>query len=199
MKGQTVDKVTIDDITAEIKPKAKNAGWIGFKIIGTENGRAIKIGVAIIQSSQSELVAALKRLIDYQTFDLTRGCLVRSQSKIENIKKTSKAYKLLEELVSVEKGGEVVYLIEEQIKPLMALRAVCKKCRDYHLTEDQIFDFISQKQLAFDNLLLREILSDPSGEMPAVDDDDESLLLEDIFNPPSIEDTDDADLNDLFN
>jgi hypothetical protein len=199
LKGQTVDKVTIDDITAEIKPKAKNAGWIGFKIIGTENGRTIKIGVTTIQSSQSELVAALKRLIDYQTFDLTRGCLVRSRSKIENIKKTSKAYKLLEELVSVEKGGEVVYLIEEQIKPLMALRAVCKKCRDYNLTEDQVFDFISQKQLAFDNLLLREILSDPSGEMPAVDDKDDDQLLEDFLNPPSGEDTDDNDLNDLFN
>ncbi len=198
LKGQTVDKVTIDDIATEIKPKAKNAGWIGFKIIGTENGKDIKIGVAIIQSSQSELVAALKRLIDYQTFDLTRGCLVRSQSKIENIKKTSKAYKLLEELVSVEKGGEIVYLIEEQIKPLLALRAVCEKCRDYNLTEDQVFEFISQKQLTFDNLLLQEILSDPSGEMPAVDDEDESLLLEDIFNPPTNDDTDDPDLNDLF-
>ena len=198
LKGQTVDKVTIDEITAEIQPKIPNANWIKFKIIGTENSRAIKIGVAVIQSSQSELVAGLKRLTDYEKFDLTRGCLVRSQSKIETIKKNSKAYKLLEELVSVEKGGEVVYLIEEQIKPLLALRAVCKKCRDYNLTEDQIFDFISQKQLTFENLLLREILSDPSGEMPAVDDEDESLLLEDIFNPPTNDDTDDGDLSDLF-
>jgi hypothetical protein len=198
LKGQTIDKVTVDGITAEIKPKAKNAGWIGFKIIGTENGRNIKIGVAVIQSSQSELVAALKRLIDYQTFDLTRGCLVRSQVKIENIKKASKAYQLLEQLVALEKGGEVVYLIEDQIKPLLAVRAVCKKCRDYNLTEDQVFDFISQKQITLENLLLREILSDPSGEMPVVDDEDESLLLEDIFNPPSSDDTDDGDLSDLF-
>lgn len=198
LKGQTVDKVTIDDITTEIKPKTPNANWIKFKIIGTENGKAIKIGVAVIQSPQSELVAGLKRLTDYQKFDLTRGCLVRSQSKIETIKKNSKAYKLLEELVSVEKGGEVVYLIEEQVKPLLALRAVCKKCRDYNLTEDQIFDFISQKQLTFENLLLREILSDPSGEMPAVDDEDENLLLEDIFNPPSSDDTGDGDISDLF-
>jgi hypothetical protein len=198
LKGQTVDNVTIDDITAEIKPKIPNANWIKFKIIGTENGRAIKIGVAVIQSPQSELVAGLKRLTDYQKFDLTRGCLVRSQSKIDKIKKNSKAYKLLEELVSVEKGGEVVYLIEEQIKPLLALRAVCQKCRDYNLTEDQIFDFISQKQLTFENLLLREILSDPSGEMPVVDDEDENLLLEDIFNPPTNDDTDDGGLSDLF-
>lgn len=198
LKGQTIDKVTVDGITAEIKPKAKNAGWIGFKIIGTENGRTIKIGVAVIESSQSELVAALKRLIDYKTFDLTRGCLVRSQPKIENIKKASKAYQLLEQLVAVEKGGEVVYLIEEQIKPLLAVRAVCKKCRDYNLTEDQVFDFISQKQITFENLLLQEILSDPSGEMPAVDDEDKDQLLEDFFNPPSSDDTDDPDLLDLF-
>jgi hypothetical protein len=137
-------------------------------------------------------------LIDYQTFDLTRGCLVRSQAKIENIKKASKAYQLLEQLVALEKGGEVVYLIEDQIKPLLAVRAVCKKCRDYNLTEDQVFDFISQKQITFENLLLREILSDPSGEMPVVDDEDESLLLEDIFNPPSSDDTDEGDLSDLF-
>ncbi|WP_242718068.1 ATP-binding protein [Microcoleus vaginatus] len=219
LKGQTVDKVTIDDITTEIQPKIPNANWIKFKIIGTENGRDIRIGVAVMQFSQSELVAGLKRLTDYQKFDLTRGCLVRSQSKIETIKKNSKAYKLLEELVSVEKGGEVVYLIEEQIKPLLALRAVCKKCRDYNLTEDQVFEFISQKHLTFENSLLREILSDPSGEMPVViapsgqnaavsdpsvqipavsDPSDESLLLEDIFNPPTNDDTDDGDLSDLF-
>jgi hypothetical protein len=198
LKGQTVDKVTIDDITAEIKPKTKNAGWIGFKIVGTENGRTIKIGVATIQSSQSELVAALKRLIDYQTFDLTRGCLVRSQSKIEKISKSSQAYKLLEKLVSVEKGGEVVYLIEEQIKPLIALSAVYEKCTEYNLTKDEVFDFISQKKLTFDNLLLREILSDPSNQMPVVDDEDEFQLLEDIFNPTSSDDTDDGDLSDQF-
>jgi hypothetical protein len=34
--------------------------------------------------------------------------------------------------------------------------------------------------------------------MPVVDDEDESLLLEDIFNPPSSDDTDDGDLSDLF-
>jgi hypothetical protein len=198
LKGQTVDKVTIDDITAEIKPKTKNAGWIGFKIVGAENGRTIKIGVATIQSSQSELVAALKRLIDYQTFDLTRGCLVRSQSKIEKISKSSQAYKLLEKLVSVEKGGELVYLIEDQIKPLFALRAVYEKCTEYNLTKDEVFDFISQKKLTFDNLLLREILSDPSNQMPVVDDEDELQLLEDFFNPTSSDDTDDSDLSDQF-
>ncbi|MEG5234356.1 P-loop NTPase fold protein [Microcoleus sp. AT9b-C3] len=196
--GETVDNVKINNITTEVKPKLENGRWIDFKIIGVENGKKIKIGVAVIQTSQADLVAGLKRLIDYQKFDLTRGCLVRSQSKIEKMSKNSQAYKLLEKLVSVEKGGEIVYLIEDQIKPLMALRAVYEKCTEYNLTEDEVFDFISQKKLTFDNLLLREILSDPSNQMPMVDDEDELQLLEDFFNPTSSDDTDDGDLTDQF-
>ena len=195
---ETVDNVKINNIMIEVKPKLPNAGWINFKIIGVENGRKIKIGVAVIQTSQSDLVAGLKRLTDYQKFDLTRGCLVRSQSKIEKMSKNSPAYKLLEQLVSVEKGGELVYLIEDQIKPLFALRAVYEKCTEYNLTKDEVFDFISQKKLTFDNLLLREILSDPSNQMPVVDEEDELQLLEALFNPTSSDDTDDGDLSDQF-
>ena len=195
---ETVDNVKINNIMTEVKPKLQNAGSINFKIIGVENGRKIKIGVAVIQTSQSDLVAGLKRLTDYQKFDLTRGCLVRSQSKIEKMSKNSPAYKLLEQLVSVEKGGELVYLIEDQIKPLFALRAVYEKCTEYNLTEDEVFDFISQKKLTCDNLLLREILSDPSDQMPVVDEEDEHQLLDDIFNPTNSDDTDDGDLSDQF-
>jgi hypothetical protein len=200
LKGQTIEGVMIEDLTTEIKPKAKNNDCINFKIIGTENGKVVKIGIAVIQSSQNELVAGLRRLIDYEKFDLTRGCLVRSQAKIETIKKTAQAYKLLEQLVSPqERGGEIVDLIEEQIRPLIAAYSVGRKCRDYNLTEEQVFDFISHKQLTFDNPLLREILSDPSGQMPVVDDEDERQLLEDILNPPTIDNTDESDdLSDLF-
>jgi len=200
LKGQTIEGVLIEEVTTEIKPKAKNNDCINFKVIGTENGKVVKIGIAVIQSSQNELVAGLRRLIDYERFDLTRGCLVRSQAKIETIKKTAQAYKLLEQLVSPqERGGEIADLIEEQIRPLIAVYCVGRKCRNYNLTEEQVFDFISQKQLTFDNRLLREILSDPSGQMPVVDDEDERQLLEDIFNPPTIDNTDESDdLSDLF-
>ena len=200
LKGQTIEGVMIEELTTEIKPKAKNNDCINFKIIGTEKGKLVKIGIAVIQSSQNELVAGLRRLIDYERFDLTRGCLVRSQAKIETIKKTAQAYKLLEQLVSPqERGGEIVDLIEEQIRPLIAAYSVGRKCQDYNLTEEQVLDFISHKQLTFDNPLLREILSDPSGQMPVVDDEDERQLLEDIFNPPTIDNTDESDdLSDLF-
>ncbi|NMG07649.1 P-loop NTPase fold protein [Brasilonema sp. UFV-L1] len=198
LKGQTLEGVMIEEITSDIKPKLQNKGFINFKIVGNENGKEVKIGVAVIQSSQFTLTAGLKRLNDYEKFDLTRGCLVRSKSKIEQMKKNSEAYKLVKQLIS-EKGGENVDLIEEQIRPLITVRAVCKKCRNYKLTEEQVFDFISQKQLTFDNLLLREILSNPSGKMPAVDDEDDLELIEDFLNPSTISETDEVDeLNELF-
>ncbi|MBW4503583.1 MAG: ATP-binding protein [Scytonema hyalinum WJT4-NPBG1] len=198
LKGQTLEEVLIENITSDIKPKLQNKGFINFKIVGSENGKEVKIGVAVIQSSQLTLTAGLKRLNEYEKFDLTRGCLVRSKSKIEQIKKNSEAYKLLNQLIS-EKGGENVDLIEEQIRPLIAVRAICKKCRNYKLTEEQVFDFISQKQLTFDNPLLREILSNPSGQMPAVDDEDDIQLIEDFLNPSNVSEIDDADdLDELF-
>jgi hypothetical protein len=170
LKGQAVEKVTVDDVT-EIKPKAPNAGWINFKVVGTENGKIVKIGVAVIQTSQFALVAGLKRLCNYSKFDLTRGCLVRSKDKIEQIKKNSEASRWLSYLISDMKG-ELVDLIEEQVKPLIAIRSVYQKRETYDLTEEQVLNFIAQKQLTCENPLLQEILSDPSGEIPTLEDDD---------------------------
>jgi hypothetical protein len=92
----------------------------------------------------------------------------------------------------------LVYLIEDQIKPLLALCAVYAKCTEYNLTEDEVFDLISQKKLTFDNLLLREILSDPSNQMPVVNEEDELDLLADIFNHSNSDDTDAGDLSGSF-
>jgi len=68
--------------------------------------------------------------------------------------------------------GELVDLIEEQVKPLITVRSVYQKRDKYDLSEEQVLSFISQKQLTFENLLLQEILSDPSGEMPTLEEDD---------------------------
>lgn len=195
LTGEKLNQVKIEDVT-EIKPKTENKGWINFKVIGTEKEKVVKIGVAVIQSNQLGLVAGLKRLKDYETFDLNRGCLVRSKSKIEQIKKNSEAYKLLKQLVS-EKGGEVVDLIEDQIKPLIAVHSVYQRRDDYNLTEQQIFDLISQKRLTIDNPLLLEILSDPSGEMPNGGEDDDGII-DDFLNESIPDNKDDSDEVDDF-
>ncbi|MDD1413684.1 P-loop NTPase fold protein [Dolichospermum sp. ST_con] len=195
LKGQTIECVMIEEITNDIKPKAKNSNFINFKIIGNENGKEVKIGVAVVQDSQFTLNACLKRLNDYHTFDLTRGCLVRSQFKIKQMKKTAATYSLLNELI-LHKGGENVDLIEDQIRPLVAILAIYQKRQNYKLTEEQIFDFISKNKITFDNLLLREILSDPSGNMPDVDDGLGGLFDDEDDTIPDVNDED--NLSDLF-
>lgn len=195
LKGKTLEEVMIVEITNDVQPKRKNNNFINFKIIGHENGKQVKIGVAVVQDSQSTLNACLRRLNDYHTFDLTRGCLVRSESKIKQMKKTAATFSLLEELIKY-KGGENVDLIEDQIRPLIAILAIYQKRQNYQLTEEQIFDIISKNNITFDNLLLREILSDPSGEMPEFDDGLGGLFDGENDNISEVDD--EGGLNDLL-
>lgn len=192
--GETLKEVTVEDVT-EVEPKSKNKGWINFKIIGKEKDKLFKIGVAVIQYSHGLSVGAgMSRLIDYKTFDITRGCLIRSKEK--KVRENWDSYGYLNKLVQ-DLGGEWVYLKAEEIQPLIHLYSVYQKRELYQLNEEQFREFC--KPLTADNALLREILSDPSGEI-----DEETIegdeLLNDFLNPPNIEDTDDSDdLGELFN
>jgi hypothetical protein len=73
-----------------------------------------------------------------------------------------------------EKGGEWVLLQAQDIKPLLAILFMYENRESYELSEEEIIDFIQQKRLAIDNPLIREILSDPSGQEP------ENLFDEDM-------------------
>jgi len=159
-------------------------GYIQFKIVGRENEQEVKIGVAVLEQSGGRYQgAALKRLIDYKKFDLTRGCLVRSK-KINSGARLAQnnVRKLLQ-----EKGGEWVRLQTKDITPLLAILFVHNNRESYELSEEQIFDFIDQKRLAIDNPLIREILSDPSGQEPDnLTDDDLPMRV-----PQTVADVDD--------
>lgn len=170
VKGEIIDKVKVEDII-DIQAKAVDKGYIDFKIVGKENNKEVKIGVVVLQDSGGVNVqATLKRLTRYQDFDLTRGCLVRSK---QINKGATRAQQLLNQLLSPQLGGEWVLLKSEDIKALLAVHLVMKSREDYELNEQQIIDFIRQKRIATDNYLIREILSDPSGQVPndLVDED----------------------------
>ncbi len=167
--GETLEGVKIEKIV-DIKAAKKDKDYIQFKIIGKEDGKTVKIGVALLEAfTGNSLLAGLRRLIDYKKFDLTRGCLVRSKK----VSRGTKTEQCLNKLLSPSLGGEWVLLKPQEIKPLLAIHFVMKSRDDYELNEDQIIDFITQKRIAIDNDLIREILSDPSGEIPseAVDED----------------------------
>jgi hypothetical protein len=160
--GQAIDAVTIERIE-EVEPKRENKGYIDFKIVTKENGKTVRIGVAVLQqSSGNGVLAGLQRLVEYKKFGLNRGCLVRSKEISPNATQSQECLNQL-----LKKRGEWVKLTGEDIKPLLAIHSVYHNLEDYELSEEQIFDFIDQRNLAVDNYLIREILSDPSGQVPS--------------------------------
>ncbi|NEQ67838.1 MAG: hypothetical protein F6K21_20500 [Symploca sp. SIO2D2] len=152
--GETVEGVTLTGI-AEIEASS----YLDFKIIGEENNKTVKIGVAVFQKyNGAGVVTTLKHLVNYQKFDITRGCLVRSDSISPSAKKArDNADTLLK-----AQGGEWVLLREEDIKPLLAILMVDNDNQKLGLTSEQIQDFIVTQKLALENHLLKDILSDPS-------------------------------------
>ena len=197
--GSTVEQVTVKEITEKLTKKGRKDKHLNFKVIGTENGKHVCIGVAILQDSNGKVLGAgFRKLIDKDNkFNLTRGCLVRSKSKEKEI--SSYLYNTyLEPLIS--KGGEFVELKEEEIKPLLAIRSVYQKREvDYGLNEEQIVQFIANKgrdyELGASNPLLKEILSDPSYQVPDDVIEDDSVILDENIDSES---TDSNDINDLL-
>ncbi|MBK1987625.1 ATP-binding protein [Sphaerospermopsis aphanizomenoides BCCUSP55] len=161
--GQKLNKLKINSIEVDIKPKAKNNNWINFKILGEEQGKSFTIGVAVLQHTRMTSVnGGLQRLIDYETFGLTRGCLVRSANR--KINKNCLAYSKLQTLVE-NQNGEQVDLKEEEIKPLIDLYYVYQDCTLHNLKGEQVKEFA--KDIIIKHPLLLEILSDPSGVINA--------------------------------
>jgi hypothetical protein len=177
--GQTVERVTVKTVTDKVKKQGGKDNYINFKVIGKENGKDVCIGVAVLQYDGGKaLGAGLRRLNDYETFGLTRGCLVRSTTK----KITKHLDKTYLEPLNRQKGGKFVPLKEEDIRPLIAIRAVHKKREvDYGVSEEDIFQFIVQKgadkMLGVSNPLLKEIISDPSYQVPADMIEDEPVTV----------------------
>lgn len=163
--GKTVDGVTVEAVVSEVKPKSANRGYIQFKIIATQNGEAVKIGVAVLQDQRRYSVAAgLKRLTQYETFDLTGGCLVRSADRA--IPDGWEASVILHRLVA-ELGGKWVELKAEDIQPLVAIWSVYQDWAEQQLSEGEIFEFIARRRLTAENGLIRGILRGWGAEIAA--------------------------------
>jgi hypothetical protein len=173
--GQKLNQLKITGIEVDVKPKFQNSNWIKFKILGEEQGKFFSIGVAVLQHTHMiSLSGGLQRLIDYETFGLTRGCLVRSQNR--KISKSCLAYSKLQTLVE-KQNGEQVDLKAEEIKPLIDLYYVYQDCTSHSLTGEQVKEFA--KDIIIKHPLLMEILSDPSGVINAdsIEKDTADLLF----------------------
>jgi hypothetical protein len=190
---QTIEGVTVEEAIASVGKRGRKDDYLNFKILGKEDGRQVSIGVAVLQYDGGRAFGAgLRRLLDEENrFKLTRGCLVRSKDKLINSHFMNTYVTPL-----IAQGGEFVELKENEIRPLVAIRAVHQKREsDYGVTKEEILRFIQEKGskywLGMHNPLLKEILSDPSYQVPeGIEDEPELSSQEDIANDF---DTDDFD------
>ncbi|PZV13104.1 MAG: hypothetical protein DCF20_16335 [Pseudanabaena sp.] len=194
LKGQTIENVLIQDVTNQIKPIGENKGSIQFKIIAIEDGKEDSIGVGVIQHTHGMTVGSrMLRLTMYDTFKLTRGCMIRSEDR--KINKRWEAHNLRIKLDQM--GGEFIHLEAEQVKPLIAILAVYDKREVYGVSEDAISTFIADSQIAFNNLLIRDILSNPANVIPDDDSEAEPVIENesDEVKPTFIDITDEVNID----
>ncbi len=164
LRGKEIEGVRVIDV------EWINDVHLHLRIIAEDNGHVVKIGTAaILQTNVSSIGAALRKLINYNRFNFTRGCLVRAKQ----ISKSARAARNHLSKLLNEQGGEWVALLEEHIKPLIAIDLLYAKLDNYELTKAQVDEFVTENRLIVDNALIKEILSDPSGQEPIdlADDD----------------------------
>lgn len=203
LSGKVIEGVKIIDVE-KVEPARENNGYINFKIIGEEEDRKVAIGVSICQESHwKSVTAGLKRLLNYEKFSLTRGCLLRSKK----ISPSWSAHTSVKTLV-YEQGGEWVWLQEQDLKPLIAACLIRNSSAEYEVSLEELQDFLEQEKILEKNPLIQEIMSKPSGQIPEgllADElpisfpcgtDENSASLESIGSVES-EESDDSDDPDL--
>jgi Cdc6-like AAA superfamily ATPase len=161
LNGTAIENVVITG-TEDITPKSKNNGYLHFKILGTEAGQPVRILVAVVQQTGGFSVgAAFKRLLDYETFGCDRSCVLREENR--KLRRNWKAYDYYQELV--KQGGEWVHLQAEHLKPLFALKYIYDNHEQFDLSHKRLDSFAEVQRRLSQNPLIREILSQPKGQM----------------------------------
>lgn len=182
LKGEPIENVILNGVE-DITPKSKNNGRLHFKLVGEENGEPVAIGVGVIQETHGLSVGAgFRRLLDTETFGLSRGCLVRSRDR--KIKRYWDSYEYYQQLIT--NGGEWVDLTLEDIRPLLALQYVYEHHEKFDLTHKRLDSFAFTRDLLQNNSLIKEILSRPEGQI--VEEALEGEKLQRLSEDTSLED-----------
>ena len=159
LKDQSVEGVVVKGVE-DITPKGKNGGWLHFKVVGEENEAPVVIGVSALQHMHGLSVGAgFRRLLDTETFGLSRSCLVRSRDR--KIKRYWDSFEYYQQLVA--EGGEWVDLVADDLKPLLAIQYVYEHHEKFDLTIKRLNSLAFVRDVIRDNPLLKEILSRPEG------------------------------------
>jgi hypothetical protein len=120
--------------------------------------KEVRVGIKVCETPKGMTFnAVMRRLMDYDKYKISRGCLVRTTP----IPKSWKVGKQLEQQLVKEKGGEVVELKKNELKPLAVIQGIYEDAENYGFTKDEVANFVKKLRLAADNPLICEILSAP--------------------------------------
>jgi hypothetical protein len=106
------------------------------------------------------------KLNDYEKFNLTRGCLVRSKPISPGAATTQQAL-----IDFLNNKGEWVLMMKEHIKPLLAVWFLQSNLEDYRIEPSDFANFLKENRIIIDNPLIHEILSKRTGKPPKVAED----------------------------
>lgn len=159
--------IRLDMVVEQVKVKEVDTNLptdkIDFCIVGVENGKTVRIGVSVVQYSNSNSVKArINHLSKYDKYGLTRGCMVRSKT----ISETANDLNNLLNRLLTKLGGEWVSFKADQLKPLIILYKMSRSLVDDVISRADFQDFIDECHPLQENYIIQEILSDPSGQAP---------------------------------
>lgn len=133
----------------------------GYDIL---QSKEVKIGVRVCQTKTAKTFnAVMKRLLNYDRYQLTRGCLIRSA----NVPTSWKVGNQLKQQLEQQQDGEVVTLRKDEIKPLVAMQRIYEEAGTdvtnslNGFTKEEVVGLVKELRLIADNPLICEILSAP--------------------------------------
>jgi hypothetical protein len=131
-----------------------------FTISGYDSlqNKQVNIGVRVCETPTARTFnAVMKRLLNYATRSITRGCLVRSTP----VPKSWKVGQQLKDQLERVQGGEVVELKKDEIKSLIAIKTIYDEAANYGFSNEEVTNFVKELRIAAENPLICEILSAP--------------------------------------
>ena len=157
--GQVVDEMQVFAVIDEQDKAYKDVVPFNVKVrkADSQKGHYAFVGIAVVQKKLTSLTNALEKLVKFNELSQTRACLIRSEDISGN---KARGYAL----EIIQKGGEWVQFHTDHIIPILALQSFLDKLSQDDqktLTENQIWEYVSQERILIDNPLIKEILSKP--------------------------------------
>jgi hypothetical protein len=154
--GKPFEDVKIEQLD-RIYPPGRNQGLIDFKLVCRLPTQAqVQLGICILPFTDAKIVSeACTKLLVYKDFGLDRLCLLRQSDLMTNVRQLPTC---LPKLLSTDIGGNFIPLKSKDVLFLLTTLSVFQQKQQYGVTNELIFDYLTQTELLLRNELIKSIL-----------------------------------------